>query len=258
MHSFFQWLSELERSTQWLLFAFVVFLMITVPYFSVIKKYIIQLIRREKLHIEFFELQSTPYIHIGRDKEGSDLYAEVNGDGVFIEGCSATLMWKVTGARNVDVEPIGKSLKGNSATTIIRSSNPIYTLTATGFNGKQISAQIQIPLQDIFHLDVTALSALKHTGTERDLNTEALTHALPDNRKLTRDKPMAGKRNSLVNPGVSRLNPEPVALRNDKRRLLHSALDKRRILAVYRFTTTKYNQIRHFFNEKETDYQKSN
>jgi len=61
-----------------------------------------------------------------------------------------------------------------------------------------------------------------------------------------------------VNPGVSRLNPEPVALRNDKRRLLHSALDKRRILAVYRFTTTKYNQIRHFFNEKETDYQKSN
>jgi len=258
MNSFFEWLSELERSTQWFLFAIVVLLMITIPYFSVIKKYIIQLIRRETLNIEFFELQTSPYIHVGTDNEGADLYAEVNGEGIFIEGCSATLMWKVTGARNVDIEPIGKSLQGNSATTIIRTLTPNYILTATGFNGKQIKARIKLPQQEIFHLDVTALSELKHTGADRDLKTESLTQNLPNNRKLTRDKPMAGKRNALVNPAVNRLNPEPVALRNNTRRLLHTALDKRRILAVYRFTTTKYNQIRHFFNEKETDYQKSN
>jgi len=35
---------------------------------------------------------------------------------------------------------------------------------------------------------------------------------------------------------------------------LHTALDKRRILAVYNYSTTKYNAIKHFFNENETDY----
>jgi len=212
------------------------------------------LIKHQPLQIEFFELESSPHVHIGKDQQGAELYAEIAGEGIFIDGCVATLIWEVTGARNIDIKPIGKSLKGNSATVIINASQPEYTLTATGFNGKTITADIRIPKRDLYHLDVAPLGDLAVTGNNRTLTTEPLTKSLPQNMRFTKDQPIVGSRNSLIGPNVSRLNPEPVALRNDKRRELHTALDKRRILAVYNYSTTKYNAIKHFFNENETDY----
>ncbi len=254
MHSFFEWLSELDKSTQLLLFLLVAASMIIIPYASLIKNYILHLIKPEPLHIEFFELESSPHLHIGKDKQGADLYAEVAGEGIFINGCAATLIWKVTGAKNIDIHPVGKSLNGNAATIIIDVSQPQYTLSARGFNGKTLTATIRIPDRDLYHLDVAPLGDLAITGKNRSLATETITGSLPTNRHFTKDQPIVGSRNSLINPNVSRLNPEPVALRNDKRRELHTALDKRRILAVYNYSTTKYNAIKHFFNENETNY----
>jgi hypothetical protein len=254
MHSFFEWLSELEKSTQLMLFLLVAACMIIIPYASFIKRYILHLIKPQPLQIEFFELESSPHVYVGKDRQGAELYAEVAGEGIFIDGCAATLIWKVTGAKNIDIHPVGKSLDGNAATVIIDASQPQYTLTATGFNGKTITAGIRIPDRELYHLDVAPLGDLVTTGNNRTLATEPLTESLPKNRCFTKDQPIVGSRNSLIGPNISHLNPEPVALRNDKRRELHTALDKRRILAVYNYSTTKYNAIKHFFNENETDY----
>jgi len=254
MYSFFEWLSELERNTQMLLFGLVVFSMVIIPYFSLIVRYTKFLIKPEPLHIAFFELRSTPHVHVGTDKEGAELYARIDGDGIFIDGCAATLIWQVTGARNIDILPVGKSLQGNSATVIIDTANPEYTLTATGFNGKTLKASIRIPENELYRLAVSPLGELSLMGNERSLKTQPLSRLWPANRPFSLDKPMIGARNSLINAAVTRLNPEPVALRNDSRRALHTALGERKILAVYNYSTTKYNQIRHFYNESELDY----
>lgn len=254
MYSFFEWLSELDKSTQWLLFLVVASAMVIIPYASLIKRYVQHGLNPKPLQIVFFQLESSPHVPIGKDNTGAELYAEIAGEGIFIDGCAATLIWEVTGARNIDIKPIGKSLKGNSATVIINASQTEYTLTATGFNGKTITADIRIPNRDLYYLDVAPLGDLAVTGNNRTLTTEPLNESLPKNRRFTKDQPIVGSRNSLIGPNVSHLNPEPVALRNDKRRELHSALDKRRILAVYNYSTTKYNVIKHFFNENETDY----
>ncbi len=254
MYSFFEWLSELDKSTQLLLFLLVAASMVIIPYASLIKKYILFLIKPESLKIVFFKLESTPHVHIGKDGDGTDLYAEIDGEGIFIDGCSATLIWEVTGARNIDIHPVGKSLEGNAATVIINASQPEYTLTAKGFNGKTLSATLRIPEEDLYWLDLAPLGDLAHTGNNRSLNTVPLTQSLPSNRNFTHDQPLVGSRNTLIAPRNSRLNPEPVALRNQKRRVLHTALDKRKILAVYNYSTTKYNAIKHFFNETEADY----
>jgi hypothetical protein len=254
MYSFFEWLSELDKSTQLLLFLLVAASMVIIPYASLIKRYILFFIKPQPLNIAFFKLESSPHVHIGKDGDGTDLYAEIDGEGIFIDGCSATLIWEVTGARNIDIHPVGKSLEGNAATVIINASQPEYTLTAKGFNGKTLYATLRIPEEDLYWLDLAPLGDLAHTGNNRSLNTVPLTQSLPTNRHFTRDQPLTGSRNNLIGPQISRLNPEPVALRNEKRRILHTALDKRKILAVYNYSTTKYNALKHFFNETEADY----
>jgi hypothetical protein len=254
MQSFFEWLSELDKSTQLVLFIFVAIGMVVIPYLSLIKRYILFFIKSQPLKIEYFVLESSPHVHIGKDSEGVDLYAEIAGDGIFIDGCSATLIWGVTGARNIDIHPVGKSLEGNAATVIINASHPEYILTAKGLSGKTLSATLRIPEEDLYRLDLAPLGDLAHTGNNRSLNTVPLTHSFPANRHFTRDQPLTGNRNNLIGPHISHLNPEPVALRNEKRRILHTALDKRKILTVYNYSTTKYNAIKHFFNETEADY----
>jgi hypothetical protein len=254
MQSFFEWLSELDKSTQLVLFIFVAIGMVVIPYLSLIKRYILFFIKPQPLKIEYFVLESSPHVFIGKDSEGVDLYAEIAGDGIFIDGSSATLIWGVTGARNIDIEPVGKSLKGNSATVIINASNLCYSLTATGFNGKKISSTLTIQNSDLYQLDLAPLGNLDIAGRERSLETLAFTQSLTKNSNFTKNLPLAGKRNTLIGPRNSHLNPEPVALRNEKRRMLHSALDKRKILSVYNYSTTKFNAIRHFFNETEADY----
>ena len=254
MYSFFEWLSELDKSTQLLLFLLVAAAMVIIPYASLIKKYVLFLIKPEPLKIVFFKLESTPHVHVGKDSDGTDLYAEIAGEGILIDGCSATLIWGVTGARNIDIHPVGKSLEGNAATVIINASQQEYTLRAKGFNGKTLSATLRIPEEDLYRLDLAPLGDIAHTGNDRSLNTAPLTQSFPTNRHFTRDQPLTGNRNNLIGPQISRLNPEPVALRDEKRRILHTALDKRKITAVYNYSTTKYNAIKHFFNETEADY----
>jgi hypothetical protein len=254
MNSFFEWLSELDNSTQLLLFMLVVFAIVIIPYLSLIKKYIIYLIRPETLRIDFFELESSPHVYVGEDIDGADLYAEIVGEGIFIDGCSAMLIWGVTGARSVEIKPLGKTLNGNSATVIINAEQLEYTLVAKGFNGKTITSTLRIPERDLYHLSVTPLGVLKPVGDDRSLTTASLTEFLPSTQSFSQAQPLVGSRATLIGPNVCHLNPEPVAVRSDKRRELHTALDKRRILAVYDFSTTKYNKKRHFFNETELDY----
>ena len=171
MNSFYQYLSTL---TTWEIVFFalpIVLIMVLMPYFSLIFRVIMLTFRNEKPEILNFEILYNP---VYSDK---DALMCVTIPEYYIAGTTATLYWQVKGASRIDLEPLGKNVKGNSANIIIDSENRVFTLTVHGLQGK-VSSTISIPEELVKQLDTEKISEVQ-TGFELQYS--------PQNQKILSD-----------------------------------------------------------------------
>ncbi len=125
--------------------------MIMLPYLGFIFKVLKLMIFKEKLEILHFEILFSAAV-----SEKENILAGTEPDYI-ISGSKALLFWQIKGASRVDLDPVGKNIKGNSTEVIITPNNSVFTLTAHGLNGK-ISGSISIPVESIKMLDTEKIS----------------------------------------------------------------------------------------------------
>lgn len=151
MIKFYQFLANLSGFQVFFISTLLLSFMIVLPYSGIIFKVLRLMIFRENLEIINFEILQSPVFSIK-----DSIVAGAEPDSI-ISGSKALLVWKVKGASRLDIDPIGKNIKGNSAEVIITAENCVFTLTAHGLNGK-LNSQISIPTDSIKILHTEKIS----------------------------------------------------------------------------------------------------
>lgn len=153
----FKHIELLSNEFKILIFLFIVSAFIIIPSYRKVFGFFKFLLRKQKLDLVFFRLESIPSRQINElFKESYDI---TNSNLCFFHGGPIVIIWKVMGAKRVDITNVGNDLTGNSAVTILDKEKNIFTLTATGFDGKVISKSIEIPSEDILVMNTFQYSS---------------------------------------------------------------------------------------------------
>lgn len=245
MEALFKWMSELDLTEAVKLFFILSVILALIPYSDIIKVFFRQLILRKELKIHFFEFSAAQNVFAGKDEKGNDLFIDIPNDDIFIVGQKIKLYWKVEGAYRVDIDPIGKKLKGNCAHSLINLNSINYVLTAYGFWGKKESLEISIPEDRIYYLDTTQLSHYSdHIIRPVPLiSTNRVTDNYPKVKSFSNSKLRNTKswgRGNLLGLNTATIHTKNIVHPNPKKQLLYKRLDVARILKTYNFSTKKY------------------
>jgi hypothetical protein len=245
MEAIYKWISELEPLEGMKYFAILCSALAIIPYTELIAKYIKQIVLRKKLELVFFEYSYAQELFVGKDENGADIYMDIPEDDVFIVGNKLQLYWEVKGCRRIDITHVGKNLKGNAASVIIKENISEYNLTAYGFWGEKITTTIQIPEDQKYKLETTKLSAYSDSIIRKtpSVNTSPLTEYKPYNSKFFENlKRMRNwYREHLLNPINIRIHCEKIVHADKKKKKLYSNLDAARLTKGYSFSTKNYN-----------------
>lgn len=144
MLKFFHLISELTTLQQAVVALCIVAVMTGIPYYGFMVRILLLLFRRQ-LHAEVHRFDWNAVDH------------ESSNRSFYIEGTALVLRWDVEGAYRIDVQPIGRRLKGNAAEIVITSGLDTFILTAYGLSGK-VQVVRTLPQSAIKQLHVTALS----------------------------------------------------------------------------------------------------
>jgi len=205
------------------------------------------LVYHRDLKIVFFEYSVSPQVLVGKDELGREIYVDNNNSDILIAGSKLTFVWQVEGAYRVDLIPLKKNLSGNSANCLIDSERLEFILEAYGFFGKKCSSTILIPLEKIYHLDITSLSSFHHLIRKSPvIQQEKLTTHLPLNMPLSK----SSYTNTFDWGGFSLYSifnkakySNAIISPDRKKRKLYEALDNAKHLKKYSFSTAKYNTV---------------
>jgi hypothetical protein len=245
MEAVYKWISELAPMEGMKYFAILCAILAMLPYTNIIAKYLKQIVLRKKLEIVFFEYSYAQDIYVGKDENGSDIYMDIPEDDVFIVGNKLKLFWEVKGYRRIDITHVGKNLKGNASSVIIKENISEYNLTAYGFWGEKITATIQIPEDQKYRLETTKLSAYSDSIFRKTpiLNISPLTEYKLYNSKFFENlKRMRNwYREHLLNPNNARIHCEKIVHADEKKKKIYKNIDAAWLTKGYTFTTKRYN-----------------
>jgi len=248
MESLFNWMSEMGK-TEGLKYLLIVASILTlIPYTEIISKFFKQIVLRKKLEIQYFEYSVEQNIFAGKDDKGNQIYLDLPNDDIFICDTKLKLYWKVEGAYRIDLDPIGVKLKGNAAEVLINPNVTKYTLTAHGFWGKKLTAEVNIPVDKIYFLDTTPFS--KYTNkiirTAPKVSVMSTTEANIIVQQYTQGKLLKMNdwlRTHLLKPANSKIVTDKLIHANMNRKKLYKNLDDSRLMKSYTFSTKKYQKI---------------
>lgn len=236
MINFFEWLSEFSLREGILYFFLLSLVLAIMPYTSVIMLFLRHIVHSKELKILHFEYSVAPQQYIGKDKEGRDIYIEVKGRDILINGTRMFLVWQVEGAYRIDLHPIKKNIKGNATVLLIDRTRTEFTLEAYGFGGKRIRAHIQLPIDHIYNLDVSEISSYHHLVRHVPaIHTTPISEKLITNEAFT--KTGAGKLKNWTRGTLLKV------LTGKKKTELNKALEHTTFLKGYSFSTAKYNEL---------------
>ena len=147
MRSFFIWLGSLDLIEGISLFGSVAFILFIMPFFPLLKNILKVIFSSEKAEIKSFNY-SISNDHFLTKIDGKEYYLHPTKPGFVLNGGKIILNWKVTGAYRVDLIPIQKKIKGNSAQVIVSKDTTIFQLTAFTLRGR-LRAELKLPIEDI-------------------------------------------------------------------------------------------------------------
>lgn len=135
MIQFFEWIAAQNPNQAWGLFALICAFMAFMPYAKVSFKYLRLLFSNQKTEIVDFSWRVSKDHYLLKSK-GMKYYLNASKQNFLLEGGKLLLNWHVTGAYRIDVLPIGKKLKGNSAVIAAKRSQNHFKLIAHTTKGK--------------------------------------------------------------------------------------------------------------------------
>ncbi len=245
MEALYKWISELAPMEGMKYFAIICAILAMLPYTNIIAKYLKQIVLRKKLEIVFFEYSYAQELFVGKDQNDSDIYMDILEDDVFIIGNKMKLYWEVKGSRRIDITHVGENLKGNAANVLIKENISEYGLTAYGFWGEKINAQIQIPEEKKYRIETTKISNYSDhiIRPAPQVNISAITeYKLINSKFFEKLKRMRNwYREHLINPGNTRIHCEKIVYADEKKKELYSNIDAARLTKGYSFSTKDYD-----------------
>lgn len=166
MTEFFKWIASLEPPQTWGLFILIAGIMAFIPYAGYFFKALKIKFSNEKTEIVDFSWRLIPDLKLGSilDKQ----YYITNSENPFLyEGMVVLICWRVTGAYRIDVEPLGRDLKGNNARVVIKKGMNRYVLIAHTWNGK-LRRELDLSSHPIKTLQTFNLSREDHFHQPHD------------------------------------------------------------------------------------------
>jgi hypothetical protein len=257
MTAFFEWLADLKPAQGLFLLALIAAIMLVIPYHHIITAFIKHIIFPKSLKIHEFRNNLTPILeNIDSDESGEKL--SISKDkSLLITGTHCTLYWKVEGAYRIDIENIGKNLRGNAAGFIINSQQRHFQLTAFGFFGKKETAELILPAEELHSLETTPLSEKDHlVRPVPTIDTIPFSFAYMQTKPLVKTK--AGKsilwnRVGFPNPDNQKIYSDYfVRVKNPIKKGIYKRIDFAGMMKSYSFSTSKYNQIIQELNQNKT------
>lgn len=247
MVNLFKWMSTLSLYEGLSYFILVILILLLIPYSKIISEFFKYLVFQRKLRIVYFDYSYSSKICIGKDRLGREIYISKNDSDFMIAGSKISFIWKVEGAYRVDLIPLGKNLSGNTANSLIDSSNLEYTLEVYGFFGKKMISTINIPAEKIRYLDTAPISSYQHLVRKSPLlHHFRLTKSKVQNVPLSKTDFHSNSVWSHLNTAGSFDNvrfSDSIIVPNASRKMLYHAIDRSTLLKKYTFSTSKYNAL---------------
>ena len=247
MEIFFTYLASLDTQVGIKYFILLCLVLGLFPYYEIIFKYAKQLIFKKDLKIINFSYSTGTSLYTGNDIIKNNSNVLNDSDKLLIINSKLNFVWEVEGASKIDLVPIGKKLKGNSASVIVDSNIKKYTLVAFGFKGEKVEAVIDFS-NEIFY----AIKTNPIASNAKIIRNTPLIQA----QKISKSKIYTFKqtqtttnilknwfRNRLYEIKTDKINANYFIKTNTNKNKLNDTISKRKILKSYTFSTKKYQSI---------------
>ena len=252
-----EWVGSLDEALLWSIFLLCAIIMAIVPFWSKIRKALKIKFTNQKSEILDFSWRLAPD-HLLFKYKDKDYYLQSDGKQFVLEGGVIILSWHVVGAYQIDIEPVGTNLKGNTAVITAKKSACTFVLVAHTPKGK---------LRSVLEIDASLFRELKTFNLSKDLHYKQASQVL-HTAPLTKSTWMHGKykpgkmaalpkiNTNALNSKVSRynylkmwerlhfLNPNKIS-----KAKLKLYLSKQKVIKTYTFHPNKYNEA--ISNSKE-------
>ena len=252
MIEMFKWFASLSALQGGLLFIAVLLVLGLMPYYGIIYKCIGFLYRKEKGKILDFEFDITPD-HYLVTLNGKEYYKLPDDQGFLLNGGSIILTWRVTGAYRVDIEGVGKNLKGNGAYTIVNRKQPNFKMTIYTLQGKKTKI-LHLPVDKIRDLKTTKLVNQK-IGLTRALmqpTTQEFTRAAYTGFAFTHSQPKVSityPNAKIPYPINERMNYTSPHQGVDRNKVLSALLEEQNTVKLNFLNSQKYTENgKHLFH----------
>ena len=252
-----EWLGSLDEALLWSIFLLCAIIMAIVPFWSKLRKVLKIKFTNQKSEILDFSWRLTPDHLLFKFKD-KDYYLQSDGKQFILEGGVIILSWNVVGAYQIDIEPVGSNLKGNTAVITAKKSACKFILVAHTPKGK-LRSVLEIDESLFRDLNTFNLSKeLHYKQPNQYLQTTSLTKSTWMHGKY---KP--GKMASLPKVNTATLNAKMPRYNYLKmRKRLHFLnpngiskaklklyLSNQQVVKTYTFHPNKYNEA--LVNSKE-------
>lgn len=247
METFFNYLASLDTQEGIKYFIFLCLVLGLFPYHEIIMKYAKQLIFKKELKIINFSYSTGTSLSKGNVTIKNKSNVLNDYDKLLIINSKLNFVWEVEGASKIDLVPIGKKLKGNSASVIGDNNIKKYTLVAYGFKGDKIESIIDFSNEIFYSIKTNPIAS----NAKIIRNTPSI-HAL----KISKSKISTFKqtqtttnilknwfRNRLYEIETDNINANYFIKTNTNKNKLNDTISKRKILKSYTFSTKKYQSI---------------
>lgn len=247
METFFNYLASLDTQEGIKFFILLCLVLGLFPYHELILKYAKQLIFKKELKIINFSYSTGTSLNKGNVTIKNKSNVLNDSDKLLIINSKLNFVWEVEGASKIDLVPIGKKLKGNSASVIVVNNIKKYTLVAYGFKGDKIESIIDFSNEIFYEVKTNPIAS----NAKIIRNTPSI-HAL----KISKSKISTFKqtqtttnilknwfRNRLYEIETDNINANYFIKTNTNKNKLNDTISKRKILKSYTFSTKKYQSI---------------
>lgn len=249
----FNWFTSLSALQGTLYFIGVLLALGLMPYYGIIFKCIGFWYRKEKGKILDFEFDISPDHYLVTLK-GREYYKLPEDQGFLLNGGSIILTWRVTGAYRVDIDGVGKKLKGNGAYTVVNRKRPNFKMTIYTLQGKKTKI-LHLPVEKIKDLNTAKLVNQK-MGLTRELmdpNTREFTKSAYTGLSYTHAQPKVSisyPNAKISYPKNKNMNYESPNQGVDRNRVLSTLLEKQNTVKLNCLNSQKYNANgKHFFQD---------
>lgn len=239
MERFFQWCSELTTAQAMTLLGFFALVMLLIPFGSIIYAFIQYVIFPKPLQIHSFRYH---FVESLSDLENPD--SKDASPDFIVKGSVLLISWEVTGAWRIDIEPIGRNLKGNAASIIFDPNCLQFTLKAHRFFSPAQVAVLNIPQSSCYRLENVRISDFSIASAplvspqnisfiKSISNTLAFTLTRLLNKKLI-------VKSKKIQPDVGSIGTLKEFTGTATQKKFYRMLHEQKVMRFYSFSTQKY------------------